>query len=82
MKTIKFNNEETYEIINDFIDILKQKDIIYTDDGADKNTMGGYYVYTDIFNNNDDGMPICRIEAEYTKDNNFINAQILIKDFN
>ena len=79
MKTIKFNNEETYEIINDFIDILKQKDIIYTDDGVDKNTMGDYYVYMDIFNNNDDSF-ICRIEADYTKDNKFINAQVLIKE--
>lgn len=74
------NSEETLDVVYSFINLLQTKNIVYIKDGANSNMYGGYYTYTDIYNNFNDSF-ICRIEVDYTKDNKFINAQILIKDF-
>ena len=74
-------NETALEAVDNFIDLLQTKNVVYIKDGVDSNMYGGYYTYTDIYNKFNDSF-ICRIEADYTKDNKFINAQILINDFN
>lgn len=74
-------NEAALEAVYSFIKLLQTKNVIYIKDGVDSNMYGGYYTYTDIYNKFNDSF-ICRIEADYDKDNKFINAQILIKDFN
>ena len=80
-KDLIITNETALEVVFNFINLLQTKGIIYIKDGADSNMYGGYYTYTDIYNNINDSF-ICRIEVDYTKDNNFINAQILIDNFN
>lgn len=72
-------NEAALEAVYSFIKLLQTKNVIYIKDGVDSNMYGGYYTYTDIYNKFNDSF-ICRIEADYTKDNKFINAQILIKE--
>ena len=79
--SIIITNEKTLENVFNFIDSLQTKDVVYIKDGSDKNIYGGYYTYTDVYNKfNDDDSFICRIEVDYTKDNKFIGAQILIKE--
>lgn len=72
-------NETALEAVFDFINLLQIKGIVFIKDGVDSNMYGGCYTYTDIYNKFNDSF-ICRIEADYTKDNKFINAQILIKE--
>lgn len=74
-------NETALKAVYNFIDLLQTKSVIYIKDGTDSNMYGGYYTYTDIYNKFNNSF-ICRIEADYTKDNKFISAKILIKDFN
>lgn len=72
-------NKIASKAVFDFINLLQIKGIVFIKDGVDSNMYGGYYTYTDIYNKFNDSF-ICRIEADYTKDNKFINAQILIKE--
>lgn len=72
-------NETALKAVFDFINLLQIKGTVFIKDGVDSNMYGSYYTYTDIYNKFNDSF-ICRIEADYTKDNKFINAQILIKE--
>ena len=69
-------NETTLEVVYNFIDLLQTKNIVFIKDGVDSNMYDGHYVYTDVYNKFNESF-ICRIEADYDKNDMFINAKII-----